>query len=81
MTYDGKSYKREKFKEIVSEQVMLGYLTKGGVTYGDTDNMSPYERRIAVDTIREFLDESNRRQAEAMKGVSHSGPKSRATSK
>lgn len=41
---------------------MLGYLTKGGVTYGDSEEMSPYEREIALSTMREVLDEQHKAQ-------------------
>lgn len=56
LTSDGKPFSRVRFKEIISEQVALGYLTKGGVTYGDSEKMSPHERKLALDAIREILD-------------------------
>lgn len=54
MTSDGQPYHRAKYKEIVSEQVTLGYLTKGGVSYQDSEMMTPYERKIALDTMKEI---------------------------
>jgi len=39
---------------------MLGYLTKGGVTFAESDDMTPYERKIALDTIRDYLEEQNK---------------------
>ena len=56
MTSDGKPFARVRFKEIISEQVAVGYLTQGGVTYGDSEKMSPHERKLALDAIRELLD-------------------------
>lgn len=35
---------------------MIGYLTKGGVSYRDTEDMTPYERRIVLETIKEVLE-------------------------
>lgn len=67
MTSDGQPYHRVKYKEIISEQVILGYLTKGGVSYNDSENMTPYERKIALDTIKELLETQNQKQEEAMK--------------
>lgn len=44
----------------------LSFYTKGGVSYSDSDRMTPYERKIAVQTIREILDDQARAQAEAI---------------
>lgn len=83
MTSDGQPYHRAKYKEIISEQVILGYLTKGGVTYQDSEEMTPYERKIALQTIKDLLEAQNRKQEEAINQAkinrqNHS-PKSRMT--
>lgn len=62
MTSDGQYYPQVKYKSIIKEQVMIGYLTKGGVTYGDTEEMTPYERKIALETITEVLEQQNQQQ-------------------
>ena len=67
LTSDGQPYARAKFKEIITEQVILSYLTKGGVTYGDTQQMTPYERQLAADAIQKFLKEQAEAQEEAIK--------------
>ena len=54
MTSDGQPFHRFKFKSIIEEQVLLGYLTNGGVTYADSNEMSPYERKLALDAIKEL---------------------------
>lgn len=69
LTSNGKPYYRERFKEIIKEQVTLGYYSKGGVTYGDTEDMTPYERTIAYETIREILDAQNKANEEAIKSA------------
>lgn len=33
----------------------MSYLTKGGVPYGDSEDMTPYERKLALDAIKEIL--------------------------
>lgn len=85
MTSDGQPYHRARYKEIIAEQVILGYLTKGGVTYQDSEKMTPHERRIALDTIKELLDTQNRKQEEAINqskiNKQNKSPKSRLTSK
>lgn len=67
MTYDGQPYHRAKYKEIVTEQVILGYLTKGGVTYRDSETMTPYERKIAIEAINNLYKEQNEKQEAAVK--------------
>ena len=62
---------------------MLSYLTKGGVTYGDSENMSPYEREIALSTIQEVLEKQHKaqqEQLEAAKSKKNQDPKSGLTS-
>lgn len=56
LTSDGQPYSRVRFKSILQEQVLIGYLTKGGVTYRDTEEMSPYERKLVLDTMKEVID-------------------------
>ena len=65
MTSDGQYYHRVRFKQIISEQVAIGYMSKGGVSYSDTDNMTPYERKIAYDTLIEIIQgQANKVQSE-----------------
>lgn len=69
MTSDGQPYARVRFKEIVSEQVLLGYLTKGGVPYSTSEEMSPYERKIALDTIRNLLETQAKAEEEKINNL------------
>lgn len=71
-----------RFKSIVQEQVVIGYLSKGGVTYSDTERMSPYERKIVLDALKELLDKQNQ-EIQKHRGQSHhsqSDPKTGLTS-
>lgn len=77
MTSNGEPYHRLRYKTIVQEQVMIGYLSKGGVTYGDTENMTPHERKIAMDTIKEILEEQNKQREQALKKQGSTDPKTR----
>lgn len=61
LTSDGQPFAQVKYKSIVKEQVTLSYLTNGGVTYGDSDNMTPYERELAIQAMQEILDKSNKK--------------------
>lgn len=69
MTSKGQPFARVRFKEIISEQVTLGYLTKGGVTYGDSENMSPHERKLAIDAIKEILAQQAEAQQKAIENA------------
>lgn len=66
LTSDNKPFAPVKYKSIISEQVLISYLSKGGVTYGDTENMTPYERKVAYDTLREIYDEQAKAQKNAI---------------
>lgn len=66
MTSDGEPFIRVKYKSIIKEQVLLGYLTKGGVTYGDTEEMTPNERKLALDAITEILQSQKEAQEKAI---------------
>lgn len=74
MTSNGEPYHRLRYRAIIQEQVMLGYLTKGGITYGDTELMTPHERKIAMDTIKEILEEQNKQRESAIKNNSKRDP-------
>ena len=83
MTSDGQLYHRAKFKQIISEQVTLGYLTKGGVSYSDSEEMTPYERKIALDTVRDIIDSEVKAKEKAIQDAKiardNRSPKSRLT--
>ena len=66
LTSDGQPYHRLKYKQIISEQVTIGYMSKGGVSYRDTDNMTPYERKIAYETLKGIYDEQYAAQQKAL---------------
>lgn len=58
---------------------MLSYLTKGGVTYGDTERMSPYDRKIAIDYMKEVLDAQTQAREQAMSPTTVNDPKTGMT--
>lgn len=76
MTSDGQPFAVAKYKSIVEEQVLLSYLTKGGVSYGDSDNMTPYERGLALKVMQEFLDKNKNRGQQTSQPYSND-PKAR----
>lgn len=81
MTSNGEPYHRARYKAIIQEQVLLGYLTKGGVTYSDTEDMSPHERKLALDAIKEILEGQSTAQRQVLQQhQSSNDPKSGLTS-
>ena len=54
-----------KYKSIVQEQVYLSYITKGGVSYSDSEKMTPYERKVAVDFMVDLMDKQSKAIEEA----------------
>jgi len=66
LNFDGQPYHRVKFKSIVQEQIVIGYLSQGGVSFGDTERMTPYERQIAYDTLKEIIDSQIEGRKKAM---------------
>lgn len=83
MTSDGQYYPRVRFKQIITEQVALSYLTQGGVPYSDSDTMTPYERKLALDAIQEMLEHKAEAESNKIKEMQlarqNQAPKSRLT--
>lgn len=83
LTSDGKPYGQVKFKQIVSEQVTIGYLSQGGVSYRDTETMTPYERKIAYEVLNNIYEEQSKVHKKAMEEASlnrkNSSPRSGMT--
>lgn len=46
----GKPYKVVKYESIVADQTLISYLT--GMTYYDTESMTPFERDKILDNIK-----------------------------
>lgn len=53
---DGRTYKHHKYDEIIKEQVIISYLSKGAISVQELDEMSPYDRKLISDTLKEIKD-------------------------
>ena len=60
LTSKGQPYFRVAYKNIVEEQTLIGYLTNGGVTFGDTEKMSPHDRKLVLDFMKEVNDQKKK---------------------
>lgn len=50
MTESGRLYKHERYDQIIEEQVAISYASKG-ISIADTDELSPYDRKIILKSI------------------------------
>lgn len=53
MTFDGKPYKPERYKDIVKERYLISRHIN--TSYSDLDNITPLERRYLLDFIEDDL--------------------------
>lgn len=60
---NGRTYKQNRYKQILEEQISISYASKG-ISIADTDELSPYDRGIILDSITE-IKEMEREAAEA----------------
>lgn len=52
---NGKTYKEERYVQIMEEQVAISYASRG-ISIADTDEMSPFDRKLVLNTIRKIKD-------------------------
>lgn len=60
MTFDGKPYSVERFKQIVKERYVIS--KNSNISYQDTGVMSPVEREYVL----QFIQEDLKRQVDAI---------------
>ena len=52
---NGKPYHSYKYEQILKEQLLIAYLSKGAITITETDDMPINDRKILLTTICLFL--------------------------
>lgn len=57
MTDEGRYTTQIAYDNILQEQVIISYMSKGSVTIADTDLMSPYDRKIIYDSLVKIKEE------------------------
>ena len=50
---DGTPYKAAQYRSIIEEQVMISYLSQS-ISFFDTDMISPHDRKIILNTLRDI---------------------------
>lgn len=63
---NGVPYKIQRHQDIIEEQVLIGYLSKGAINLENTDMVSPYERKLILNAILKIKEQENKAQEDAM---------------
>lgn len=51
---DNRLYRNIKYDNIIKDQVAIAYISKGGISISDSDELSPYDRKLVLDTLTEI---------------------------
>ena len=51
---NGKLLRHIKYDNIIKDQVTIAYISKGGISLEDSDYLSPYDRKLVIDTLAEL---------------------------
>lgn len=63
-TDKGRLWKQERYDEILEEQVLISYAAKG-ISITDTDELTPYDRNIILQSIMKIKDQEAKAQQQA----------------
>ena len=67
---NGRLYKQERYDRILEEQVAISYASKG-ISIADTDQLSPYDRQVILNAIKEIKEAEAEARAQAMGSSSY----------
>lgn len=56
---NGRLYTQERYDSILYEQVMISYLS-GSISIGDTDLLSPYDRKSIYKALKEIKEQEKK---------------------
>lgn len=62
----GRPYNSIRYEDILKEQLLIAYLSKGAVTVTETNNMPINDRKILLNTLRQ-AEEAKRKRIEELK--------------
>ena len=65
MIINGKPYCVWKYEEVLKEQLLITFLSQGGISLEDTRHLPINDRRILLSTLRQVSDEKRKRFEEA----------------
>lgn len=64
---NGLTYKQQRYKDIINEQVLISYLSKGALNMVDTEFVTPFDRELILQSIIDIREQEVKAQEEAMK--------------
>jgi hypothetical protein len=64
LTINGRPYASVKYEDILKEQLLIAYLSKGAITITETSNMPINDRKILLNTLRQAEDAKKKRLEE-----------------
>ena len=64
---DGQPYSFYRYEQILKEQLLIAYLSKGAITITETDNMPIHDRKLLLDTLRQAKEEKKKKLEELKK--------------
>ena len=69
---DGEPYASFRYKQILEEQVTISYASKG-ISIADTDDLSPYDRKIILESIVRIKEQEKKAVDDAKAGRASPG--------
>ena len=64
MTIKGRPYNSVKYEDILKEQLLIAYLSKGAITITETNNMPINDRKTLLHTLQQAEEAKKKRMEE-----------------
>lgn len=64
---NGQPYSSWKYEQVLKEQLLIAYLSKGAVTISDTNSMPINDRHVLLTTLKKIEDDKRKKLEEAEK--------------
>jgi hypothetical protein len=58
---NGRPYSSYKYEQVLKEQLLIAYLSKGAVTLSETNDLPINDRKILLNTLRQVEEEKKKR--------------------
>lgn len=62
----GRPYNSVRYEDVLKEQLLIAYLSKGAITITETNNMPINDRKILLNTLRQ-AEEAKRKRLEEIR--------------
>lgn len=68
---NGRPYSSYKYEQVLKEQLLIAYLSKGAVTLSETNDLPINDRKILLNTLRQVEEEKKKRIQEIKDARKH----------